>query len=98
MQKIFSAKEINTGGSRDSLILSFAESGSNLNYSIAKSIDKKFGFNLVKLKMILNGFYDSSAKIEIPRLETFVELRKDEITDEETKSIFRLIESIKSLY
>lgn len=98
IEKAYSAKEINPGGSKDSLILSFSELKSHLNYYISKPINLKFGFNLVKIKMILNGFYDDAKKIDVPKLETFIELRKSEISEQETKIVLNLLSSLKSLH
>lgn len=97
LEKVFSAKGKNKGDSKDSLFLSFSRTFRDVNYSLSNHIDEKYGSNLYKMKMVLNKYYDDYEKVMIPRLETFIELRRIKITDNEIKTIVLLIKRLKSL-
>lgn len=98
IEKIFSSKSTNQSDNKDTLKLFFSGLINKTNYSISKKIDEQNKSNLFRVQILLNNFYDSTSKINVPRLESFVELRSLDISNKEVSDIKRLVNNCGGKY
>lgn len=98
IEKVFSAKNANQSSRKDTLKLFFSDLINTTNYSISKKIDEKNKSHLFSVQILLNHFYDSASKVNVPRLESFVEIRSLGISNKEVDDIKQLVTISETKY